>query len=228
VATSIRVFLLGGLLLAGIASRAVWPAPTVEAKVPGGGLTLQVDGAGEAAPVAYQIQPSQTVARFKIDEVLRGTSNTVIGTTNQVSGQITVDPRAPASAQVGTILVDARTLVTDDPQRNRMLSQFILGSEQNQYIAFSPTSFTGLPTTTAVGSSYQFQITGVLTVMGAVHPVTFDANVTPVSPTELRGSASTTINYPDFAIRIPQVPLVANVSDQVQLDIAFYATSTVQ
>src|SRR5262249_53341977 len=72
------------------------------------------DGAG-----VYTIDSSRASASFTVDKVLRGSPYTVVGTTDQVAGRFTFDPANPASAQLGDITVDARTLATDDASRNR-------------------------------------------------------------------------------------------------------------
>ena len=150
---------------------------------------------------------------------------TVIGTTDQVAGQLAVDPTALGSAQVGTILVNARTLATDDAQRNRALQNWILTTDQDEYIAFTPTALQGLPASTTLGQSYTFQMSGQLTIRNVTRDVTFDVTVTPLSARQLAGSASTTIRYADWNISIPQVPFVASVSDQVRLELDFVASA---
>ena len=185
----------------------------------------QVGPASTSKPI-FTIQPGASTAQFAVDEILRGSPNTVVGTSDQVSGQIAVDPSAPESAQVGEILVDARALATDDPQRNRMLSNFILSTGQFEYISFQPNGLTGLPQTTTFGTPYSFQIDGQLTIKDVARPVTFTATVTPVSATDLRGSAVTTIRYADWGIGIPSVPSVAGVGETVQLQLNFVATAS--
>jgi hypothetical protein len=53
--------------------------------------------------------------------------------------------------------------------------------------------------------------------------VTFEAEVKPVSATELRGSASNVILYKDYGIQIPSVTSVAGVDEDVRLEIDFVA-----
>jgi len=173
----------------------------------------------------FQIQPGQSSARFTLTEVLRGEPKTVVGETDQVAGQIAVDPSSPDDAQVGTILINARTLATDDSQRNRMIQNFILSTSDYEYVSFTPTSLIGLPSTTTIGTPYTFQINGQLSLKGVTRDVTFNATVTPVTDDQLHGTASTTIQRNDWGLTIPDVPFVANVSDQVQLDLNFVATA---
>lgn len=81
-----------------------------------------------AAPAVFEIVPAESQARFIIDEVLRGAPVTVVGATDQVAGQIAVDPANPAATQVGQILVNARTLATDNDFRNRAIKNQILNT----------------------------------------------------------------------------------------------------
>jgi len=173
----------------------------------------------------FQIVPDQSEVRFTMSELLHGQPNTVIGRTNQVAGSILIDPTKPANSQVGTIRVDARTLVTDSSMRNRIIGRAILQSDQFEYIEFKPTALAGLPQSVALGQPFTFRITGDLTIRSVTHPITFDATVTPVSATQVKGTAAATIQRADYNLVIPSVPSVANVSEDVQLQIDFVATA---
>jgi polyisoprenoid-binding protein YceI len=147
----------------------------------------------------------------------------VVGATDQVAGQIAIDPGAAAASQVGIIQINARTLTTDSDMRNRAIHNRILFTDEFEYITFAPTAITGLPENISVGAPFNFQVTGDLTVRDTTLPVTFEAQVTPVSETRLEGRANTTIRYADFGISIPNVPSVTDVSDDVVLEIDFAA-----
>ncbi len=173
----------------------------------------------------FQIAPDQSEVRFTMTEMLHGQPNTVIGRTNQVAGSILIDPTKPANSQVGTIRIDARTLVTDSPMRNRIMGRAILQSDQFEYIEFKPTALAGLPQSVALNQPFTFRITGDLTIRSVTHPVTFDATVTPVSATQVKGTAAATIQRTDYNLAIPSVPSVADVSEAVQLQIDFVAAA---
>jgi len=173
----------------------------------------------------FQIVPDQSEVRFTMSEVLHGQPNTVIGQTNQVAGSISIDPTKPANSQVGTIRVDARTLATDSSMRNRVIERAILQSDQFEYIEFKPTALAGLPQSVALDQPFTFRITGDLTIRTVTHPVTFDATVTPVSATQVKGTAAATIQRADYNLVVPSVPSVADVSEAIQLQIDFVATA---
>jgi polyisoprenoid-binding protein YceI len=177
----------------------------------------------KSAPVLYEILQSESEARFKIDEVLRGNPKTVVGVTDQVAGEILFNPDDPSSTQIGTILVNARTLATDDDRRNRAIGNQILDTGAYEFISFSPTEIIGLPDEVSVGDNVSFQIKGDLTIRDVTNEVTFDATVTVVSEDRLVGTATATVLKEDYGLTIPNVPFVANVGEEVVLEIDFVA-----
>jgi polyisoprenoid-binding protein YceI len=178
-----------------------------------------------ASAVIFEIVQAESEARFIINEVLNGAPKTVVGVTDQVAGEIAIYPNNPAQTKIGTILVNARTLSTDNEFRNRAIKNQILRTDDYEFVTFTPTKVTELPERVAVGESFSFQIIGELTVRDVTNPVTFDATVTPTSETQLAGSASATILYADFGLKIPEARSVASVEDKVKLEIEFVAVA---
>ena len=177
-------------------------------------------------PIIFEIVQDESEARFIIDEVLRGSPKTVVGITNQVAGQIAVDPADPASAQVGQISINARTLATDSDMRNRAVKNRILQTDAYEFVTFQPTQLTGLPESAAAGEPLSFQIVGDLTIRDTTKQVTFDVTLTPVDETRLEGLATLTIPYRDFGLAIPDSPSVDTVADDVRLELEFVAVAT--
>jgi polyisoprenoid-binding protein YceI len=201
--------------------------PTAAASAPL--QAVEVDGSGgtggaATAPI-YEIRPGTSRARFAIDEVLNGAPVTVIGTTDQVAGQIALDPNDADAARVGTIVINARTFATDNARRDQAIQNWVLDTGVHEYVAFTPTRVVGLPEVMTPGAPASFQIVGDLTIRDVTRQVTFDATVTPASSDRLEGSAVATVRYADWGISIPQVPMVASVSDRLQLSLDFVATA---
>ena len=171
----------------------------------------------------YELVPSSTEARFLIGEILRGEPTTVVGKTNQVSGQLALDLDDPSTAAVGPIQVDARTLATDSGFRNRAIETRILLSRVFQYVTFTPTAVTGLPDAVTMGEPVQFQIEGDLTITEYTKPVVFDVTAVPVSSTRIEGSATATIQRDDFNLFVPSATGVAGVEEAVVLELDFTA-----
>ena len=173
--------------------------------------------------LVYTIDTANSQARFIIDEILRNQDATVVGTTNQVSGAVTFDSSEAQTAEISEILINARTIATDSNLRNRAIGNQILQTGQYEYISFVPTRLIGLPDSVQAGQTYDFQIVGDLTIIGQTREVTFDAQATLLSDTELSGLAATTLKYEDFGITIPFSQAVQAVADEVTLELEFTA-----
>jgi polyisoprenoid-binding protein YceI len=218
--------LLGLIGVLGLVAYSVFKPPAV-ATDPIEAVAVENDAASESGGLnarRFEIQPGHSEARFVIDEVLRGEPKTVVGTTDQVAGQIVLDPQRADASQVGTILINARTFETDSDQRDRAIQNRILQTDAYEYISFTPTSLVGLPSTLREGVPASFQVTGDLKIRDVTRPVTFDATVTPASSDRLEGTATTTVRYADWGLSIPQVPSVAGVTEQLELRLNFVAT----
>jgi len=74
----------------------------------------------------YTVGSDGSEARFLIDEVLRGDDVTVVGTTNQVTAEFSIDFADASEAQLSTILVNVRDLATDSDFRDRAIKNKIL------------------------------------------------------------------------------------------------------
>jgi polyisoprenoid-binding protein YceI len=209
--------------------------PTAEANVETGKTEGEMPAVEETAEeagttasdgvIVFTIVQAESEVRFTLDELLSNVPTTVVGATDQVSGEIAIDPMTPASSKVGVILINARTFVTDNNFRNRAIKNQILDTAEYEFINFTPTSITGFPENPTVGEALEFQITGDLTIRDIAHEVTFDVTVSVVSETRLEGSASAVVARGDYDLKIPNVPRVADVDEEVLIEIDFVAVT---
>jgi polyisoprenoid-binding protein YceI len=207
----------------GSQASATQPAATVAAST-----TVAAGTAATASPDSlpvFQISQSDSKAQFTIYEELMGKPNNVVGVTSQVAGQIGVNLNDLSTTKVGEIQVDARTLATDSNMRNRMIQNRILNTGNYEYVTFTPTQISGLSGSAKIGQSIQFQITGNLTIQDVTKPATFDVTAQAVSNSQISGKATATIQRSDYNLQIPNVPQVANVGEQVALEIDFVANA---
>lgn len=173
----------------------------------------------------FTLDQSQSQASFTLDEELMGAPKTVVGTTSLVDGSITIDLAELSKTTVSPIQIDAGDFTTDNDMRNNAIRRFVLqsNSEANRYITFTPTVIDGLPSEVEVGATFQLQITGDLTISGVTNPVTFVTDITVASESQISGRATAQVLRSDYNLTIPSVPSVANVGDQVQLELLFVA-----
>lgn len=179
--------------------------------------------------IDFAIVTEQSSATFTLEEDLRGERVTVIGTTEEVGGTISVNLDDPTQSSVGTIAVNVRTIATDNDFRNRAIRSRILKSAQEiyEFVIFEPTALSNFSAeSVSVGDILTFDITGNLTITGVTQEVTFNASVTVDSDTQISGTATSNVLYADFGLVIPEVPSVANVTDDIDLAINFVAMSS--
>ncbi len=174
----------------------------------------------------FAIDPAGSQVRFELDEDLRGQRITVVGVTDQVAGELALDLADLSQTQVGTLQINARSLLTDNNFRNRAIQNEILDTGEFEFITFTPTSVDGLPASAAVGDTVQFSLSGDLTVRDVTQPATFTVEAMLVSENQVVGTAGTVINRGDFGLTIPTVPNVANVEEEVELYIDFTANGS--
>ncbi len=173
----------------------------------------------------FRIDDQSSKAEFTLNEVLRGTTTTVVGVTNNVSGEIAVDPMHADEARIGTIRINARTFVTDSEQRNRAIVRMIFKSEDdaNEFIEFTPTKISRVPKTVKNGEFFPFEVTGDLKISGVTKPATFEGKAQFVSDAEIQGAMETTVRYGDYGLAVPNLPFLANVDQEVKLRFDFVA-----
>ena len=200
----------GGSLTAGTTSP--YPVETVEA---------QVSSTGDSS--VFTILQEESEVRFILGEILRGQPKTVVGATDQVAGELAVDFSDLTTIQLGQVLVNARTLVTDSSQRDRAIRNQILSTDAYEFISFTPTGITGLSGSAAVGDTFTFQVAGDLTIRDVTNPAVFEVTATLVSEGRIEGTASTVIARGDYGLTIPSVQSVAGVDEEVTLEIDFVA-----
>ena len=183
VAIAVGVLVVGGAL--------AWfysngnEAPSTELTAPPIATSLTNGAVGDSLPVetsvpepaaaTYTISSAESAVSFTLQEELRGVDTTVVGSTDQVAGEILVDFNDPSASVLGDVVINARTLATDSSNRTRTVRGAILDTDTFEFITFSPTSVDGLPTEAT--DSFTFTVTGDLTIRDITQSVTFDVAV---------------------------------------------------
>lgn len=169
----------------------------------------------------WSIDSSNSNAKFEIDEELREKPFHVVGQTKAVSGDISYD--ATTGKVSGLISVDGATLKTDSSQRDGAIGRFILHTEDadNRFITFAAKNITTIPPDPVLDTSYTFNLSGTLTVNGISKEVSWTVTGKVAAGGTITGTAKTTVKRGDFGLTIPNIPFVANVSENVDLTLDF-------
>ena len=178
---------------------------------------------GAGGPVTLVIDSTQSEARYYIDELLLGEPKRVEGITSQVSGEVTVNLADYTDIAFSPITIAADSFATDSSRRDGAVNRFVLQTGQYPTINFTPTGVENWPTDITVGQAFSFDLVGELTIRDITSQETLAMTVTPVSESELSGAGSVTVLRETYQLTIPNVPSVANVSEEVLLEIDFVA-----
>jgi polyisoprenoid-binding protein YceI len=179
----------------------------------------------------FSIVPAESRVRFELEEHLRsaktgwslGALITVVADTDQVAGELALDPNNLAASQVGVIRVNARTFDTDEYMRERAIKNRILDTAEYEFITFAPTNISGLPEKADIGDTVTFSLDGDLTIRDTTLAQTFAVTATLISDSEIHGSGSTVVLREEYGLTIPNVPNVTFVEEEVELYIDFVA-----
>ena len=187
-------------------------------------VASETSNTSDADLALFEISQADSEVSFSIYEELGGQPKTVVGVTDQVAGQIAINLDDLSQSQVGVVQVNARTFVTDSDRRNNAIRNFILNTDQYEFITFTPTEVISLSGSAEPGQPVTFKVAGDLTIRNVTQPVVFEVTVQG-DTTTLTGTATTVIDRNDYNLTIPSVPNVANVGTEVTLEINFVANA---
>lgn len=189
------------------------------------GSDIKLENPEEISQKLFRINKFQSRVIFSIDEVLNGKKSTVVGSTNEIAGDLVLNQDDPDSSELGVIRINARTFKTDSERRDGAISRLILRSTEDefQFIELKPLDI-DLPSSIKTEEEFKFSINGDLTISGVTQQVEFKGKATLEDGEKIViGEAVAVVDYKDFDLIIPEVPFVADVSDEVELKIEFVA-----
>ena len=173
--------------------------------------------------------PANSTARYHAREqfVTATLPSGAVGSTQDVSGAILIDSAGTVSADQSRIVVDIRTLTSDQPQRDNYIQRNTLQTEQFPLAEFVPTEARGAPTAVPAAGDATFQLLGNLTVHGVTRPAVWDVTTT-FAGSEVTGRATTQVKMTDFGMAKPQVARLLSIEDELTLELEFRALTSAE
>lgn len=161
-------------------------------------------------------------ARYRVKEQLanRSLPSEAVGATQAVTGAIVVRPDGTIVRDQSKVVVDLRTLRSDESRRDNYIKQNTLHTNQFPLAEFVPTEARGLPSTLPASGEATFQLVGDMTIHGVTRPVTWDVTARLASD-EVTGSAKTSFKFGDFGMTVPRVMVVLSVEDNIWVEVDF-------
>lgn len=167
----------------------------------------------------YQVADGSE-ARYRVREQLAQlpAPSDAVGETQSVSGTIAVMPDGTIMSDQSKILVDLRTLKSDQDRRDRFIGDNVLQVNQYPMAEFVPTAVRGLPLPIPTTGNVDLEIDGDMTVRGVTKPVTWQVSATAAGQ-EVSGLATTAVKFGDFGMSQPRVASVLSVEDNIRLEL---------
>jgi polyisoprenoid-binding protein YceI len=140
-----------------------------------------------------------SVAGYRIKEILLGQSTEAVGRTSKVTGQLTASGTAISAA---TFSVDMASVTSDDGTRDGQFRGRIMNTSQFPTATFTLTSPIDIGSVPPDGQEIAVKATGDLTLHGVTKSVIFDLNAK-LSGQNINVAGSTTIVFADYDIDNP-------------------------
>jgi len=181
-----------------------------------------------ADDLSITLVAGDTEARFRAREQLVGRSlpSEAVGSTRSVAGDLLLDPSDGTVKAPSRMVMDAASLQSDEPIRDRYIKDSTLQVRQFPTVEFVPRELRGLASPLPAGGDVTFQLVGDLTVHGVTRPATWDVRAR-INDQDATGTASTQVKITDFGMPLPRVARVLSMEDTVTLEVDFRATSSV-
>ena len=174
--------------------------------------------------VRLSLVPEASEARYRAREQLAGRSlpNDAVGSTRSVGGEIVLDPSGAILAEQSRIVVDLRSLRSDESRRDNFIQRNTLQTDRFPTAEFVPREAPGLPIPLPASGQAAFQLVGELTVHGVARPATWEATAS-FGEQEVAGTAVTRVKMTDFGMTPPRVGPVLSLEDELTLELDFRA-----
>ena len=170
------------------------------------------------------IVSTESKAMYEIYEELRGTPTNVVGTSQALSGTVSIN-KDSMMIESAKVVLDANSLKTDIAMRDENVKKMVLKSDQpgNDMISFTLTGIEGLTTPVALGTNTPVKLFGDMMISGMTKAVTFDGVLSMSADGTLKVTASTVLTYGDFGVVVPNLPFLANVAKTTKLTVDLVA-----
>jgi polyisoprenoid-binding protein YceI len=178
-----------------------------------------------ATPIRFVIGTTGNEARYRVREQLMGKDlpNDAVGVTNAVTGTILAYPNGRIVKDSSKIVIDVRTLKSDQSRRDGFLQRRTLETEKYPTVELVPTEIRGFDGKVPTSGNVTFQLVGDLTIRGVTHPTVWNVTAHQEGQ-DFAGTATTAFTFKDINLDQPKVPVVLSVADTIKLEYDFRVT----
>lgn len=156
-----------------------------------------------AAVMRFKVDVDRSTVSVAVAEPAAWIRGTATGTFRIIDGAVSVDPvNVPRTAKV-RILLDAGSYSSDNPSRDRYVTEKSLEADKFSTIGFESNTVVGVVMTgpnegTAI-------VNGFLTLHGEAHAMTMSVHATLGADGVFTGDGEVKFNYEDFGVKVPTI-----------------------
>jgi polyisoprenoid-binding protein YceI len=147
-------------------------------------------------------------------------STDAVGETSEVSGAIVIDGDGVVRPEASMLVVDLRTLRSDDADRDDYLRWESLESDRYPLAEFEVQETPGLPWPLPQEGEATFQMVGEMTLHNYTRPLTWEVTAE-FSPNQVIGTARTNFTFGTFHMVRPSRLFLLSVDDNIRLELDF-------
>lgn len=166
-----------------------------------------------------------SVARYLVKEQFARVKlpSDAMGETSDVSGMIVFDANGAVQRERSSIIVELRTLRSDDSDRDDFLETDALESLKFPFAELVVSAVPGLPWPLPTNSTVEFQLQGDMTLHGVTRPLTWDITAE-FGSDSVNVSAVTNFTFGEFDMVKPSFFFLLSVEDNIRLELDLVAS----
>jgi polyisoprenoid-binding protein YceI len=155
----------------------------------------------EAAALRFKVDVDRSTVSVAVAEPAAFIRGSAVGTFRIIDGAVSGDPVNIAGTAKARILIDATSYRSDNPSRDRVVTEKSLEADKFPTIGFESNSVVGVVMTgpregTAIVSGY-------LTLHGESHAMTMSVHFKLDTDGVFTGDGEVKFNYEDFGVNVP-------------------------
>ena len=210
------------LALLGIATFTTVAAQDAGAQTAKKSKAKKTAAAAPVAPIRFTVGATGNEARYRVREQLMGKDlpNDAVGATSAITGTILAYPDGRIVKDSSKIVIDVRTLKSDQSRRDGFLRGRTLETEKYPTVELIPTEIRGFNGKLPASGTASFQLLGDLVLKGVPHPTVWNVTAR-AEGQDIAGSATTAFTFKDLGLDQPRVPVVLSVADTIKLEYDF-------
>jgi polyisoprenoid-binding protein YceI len=165
-------------------------------------IVFQPCAAGAAA-MRFKIDVDRSTVSVSVAEPAAFIRGSATGTFRIIDGAVSGDPADIPGTARARILIDATSYRSDNPSRDRAVTEKSFGADKFPTIGFESSSVVGV----VMGGRNEGTaiVTGFLTLHGEAHAMTMSVHATLDADGTFTGDGETKFNYEEFGVKVPGV-----------------------